>query len=216
MEVIWVFQSTRCVRGVKCFSSAGQRPDNMTRLECGRHALGRRVSPLLFFIALLTLLQTCNTLGASPEAGEWARKQTNKQTNMWWMTSCPLVRLLCTFSPWVHLIAALTCVHSLWARAIKPNIQLSVEDESPEVESPSSLSAVPLSKPLRCLKQLCAWHWPLTSSIEGQEAESFCQSGWIHYHPHNGSVLSILYLQIVLVVLLGGHPHIRDLILFVL
>ncbi|XP_035008592.2 A disintegrin and metalloproteinase with thrombospondin motifs 7 [Hippoglossus stenolepis] len=45
----------------------------MTRLECGRHALGRRVSPLLFFIALLTLLQTCNTLGASPEAGGFLR-----------------------------------------------------------------------------------------------------------------------------------------------
>ncbi|CAB1423291.1 unnamed protein product [Pleuronectes platessa] len=45
----------------------------MTRLECGRHALGRRVSPLLFFIALLTLLQTCNTLGASPEAEGFLR-----------------------------------------------------------------------------------------------------------------------------------------------
>nr|XP_019955083.1 PREDICTED: A disintegrin and metalloproteinase with thrombospondin motifs 7 [Paralichthys olivaceus] len=41
----------------------------MTRLECGRHAsFGRAVSPLHFFIALLTLLQTCNTLRSSQEA----------------------------------------------------------------------------------------------------------------------------------------------------
>ncbi|XP_070684446.1 A disintegrin and metalloproteinase with thrombospondin motifs 7 [Pempheris klunzingeri] len=40
----------------------------MTRLDCGLHAFGQGVSPIHFFIALLTVLENCKTWGLSHEA----------------------------------------------------------------------------------------------------------------------------------------------------
>ncbi|XP_040896315.1 A disintegrin and metalloproteinase with thrombospondin motifs 7 [Toxotes jaculatrix] len=39
----------------------------MTRLDCGLHAFGQGVSPIHFFVALLTVLENCKTLGLSHE-----------------------------------------------------------------------------------------------------------------------------------------------------
>lgn len=57
---------TRCDKGVKCFSNIFYRPDKMTLLDGGLHAF-RGVSVIHIFIALLTVLESCKTLGLSHE-----------------------------------------------------------------------------------------------------------------------------------------------------